>query len=339
MDVSDHSITLFTLGSMDLIHHDIVSDGHGPDVQRSYAVLVLCIADRVSTSPDTALETQRPKREKLTLGGVAVVLVAAFTRCRRVFLQAPAGTHGAGVAFHSTGVPDRGADFLVAVTSARKVEGAVAWRTVRTKTSWPGFNTPKTRKETHDSTSRQDDRTTLRFALSESSESIRPWEATHQNRYDCRGGADWNRARKIQERCADAVREVQAPLLSLTNDNAATTLTASDLHNSVLHFSRRLASLVGGRRRQGPGPGAAVWTVGVVRGRETSDRPYRPKAAKLQRLAQHLEAGLKLRGQPGTGGLPSVPSQRIDMPYTRELAKWGYDEILGIPLTTVSSQK
>ncbi len=109
------------------------------------------------------------------------------------------------------------------------------------------------------------------------------------------------------------------------------------------YFRRKLAALVGGRRgRVGPGPGAALWmpssrakTMPLDSGGDGTGSPLpRPKKAKIRRLVRHLEAELKLKGRPGAGGLPEVGSQRVDFPYTKELAKWSYDEILGIPRAT-----
>lgn len=103
-------------------------------------------------------------------------------------------------------------------------------------------------------------------------------------------------------------------------------------------FRRKLAGLDGGRKRIGSGPGGALWmpTSKATAARGTAGTPScRPKKAKVRRLVRHLEAGLKLKGRPGAGGLPPVGEQRVDLPYTKELAKWSYDEILGIPKTTV----
>lgn len=110
-------------------------------------------------------------------------------------------------------------------------------------------------------------------------------------------------------------------------------------------FRRKLAGLDGGRRRRiGSGPGGALWTptaskAAVGKGEAAGGSPSRrPKKAKVRRLVRHLEAGLKLKGRPGAGGLPPVGSQRVDLPYTKELAKWSYDEILGIPKVTVPAK-
>lgn len=106
------------------------------------------------------------------------------------------------------------------------------------------------------------------------------------------------------------------------------------------YLRRKLAGLVGRRGRVGPGPGAALWMPSskakpLAAGRDGSGSPPpRPKKAKVRRFVRHLEAELKLKGRPGAGGLPAVGSQRVDFPYTKELAKWSYDEILGIPRTT-----
>jgi len=100
-------------------------------------------------------------------------------------------------------------------------------------------------------------------------------------------------------------------------------------------FRRKLAGLVGQRGRIAPGPGAALWIPSSKANvTVTGSPPPRPKKAKVRRLVRHLEAELKLKGRPGAGGLPAVGSQRVDFPYTKELAKWSYDEILGIPRTT-----
>eukprot|EP00752_Nemacystus_decipiens_P012681 g11234.t1 len=106
-------------------------------------------------------------------------------------------------------------------------------------------------------------------------------------------------------------------------------------------FRKKLAGLDGGGRRIGSGPGGALWmpTSRATVGRGAAGSPpRRPKKAKVRRLVRHLEAGLKLQGRPGAGGLPPVGSQRVDLPYTKELAKWSYDEILGIPKATVPAE-
>lgn len=106
--------------------------------------------------------------------------------------------------------------------------------------------------------------------------------------------------------------------------------------NAVADFGRRLAGLVGGRRRQGPGPGGGLWVSGRLRGRSNSNgSSHLPKKDKTLHTIKFLEAGLTLKGMPGAGGLPGGSSQKIDMPYSKQLAKWGYDEILGIPKTVV----
>lgn len=109
------------------------------------------------------------------------------------------------------------------------------------------------------------------------------------------------------------------------------------------YFRRKLAALDGPRRKikMGSGPGGALWmpkSKSTV-GRGAAGSPSRrPKRTKVRRLVRRLEAGLKLKGRPGAGGLPPVGSQRVDLPYTKELAKWSYDEILGIPKTTVPAK-
>lgn len=106
-------------------------------------------------------------------------------------------------------------------------------------------------------------------------------------------------------------------------------------------FRRKLAALEGGGKGIGSGPGGALWVpaskLTVGRGAVGSP-PSRPNNAKVRRLVRHLEDGLKLKGRRGAGGLPSVGSQRVDLPYTEELAKWSYDEILGIPKTVVPAK-
>lgn len=110
--------------------------------------------------------------------------------------------------------------------------------------------------------------------------------------------------------------------------------TTEDQQESTIELGRRLAGLIGGRRRSGPGPGAALWTS-KSQGGGIISRPRRSKKAKVQRLVKHLEAALKLRGQASVEGFPDAPQQKIDLPYTKELAKWGYDKILGIPQAPV----
>lgn len=104
---------------------------------------------------------------------------------------------------------------------------------------------------------------------------------------------------------------------------------------------QRLADLDGETKIASPGPGAALWMTMLARRKvavpkDTADSPpHRPRKDKVRRLVRHLEAGLVLKGRPGAGGLPAG-GQKIDMPYTKELAKWSYDEILGIPRTTAA---
>lgn len=130
--------------------------------------------------------------------------------------------------------------------------------------------------------------------------------------------------------------------MSDPKDETRTQVTAKVIEgegSDALH--QRLAELDGPTRITGPGPGAALWmTMSTTTNRKVpkgaaDSPPHRPRKDKVRRLVRHLEAGLVLKGRPVAGGLPAG-SQKIDMPYTKELAKWSYDEILGIPRTTTT---
>lgn len=109
-----------------------------------------------------------------------------------------------------------------------------------------------------------------------------------------------------------------------------------DVQVDAMEFGRQLAGLMGGGRRQGPGPGGGLWVSGSTGKRSGDGASHLPMRAKTRHTIRFLEARLALQGNLGAGGLPRGPSQPIDMPYSKTLAKWGYDEILGIPRTALA---
>lgn len=261
--------------------------------------------------------------------------------CRKVLLAAQSSPQGAGVVFQAAGANGRGADFLVAVTpletqpSGRDNSQASTWHR-----SAPGklrAALPRASKE---------NRFSWRYpslvtpgaisSLGPSADSDRnsgDTTAAARARYGAAGRDPAGTQRKGASRDADdpaAAGPVPSP--------GGGDLEAGEDEDEDDGFRRKLAGLDGGTRTIGSGPGGALWmktskaTVGM--GAATSPS-RRQKRAKVRRLVRHLEAGLKLKGRPGAGGLPPVGSQRVDLPYTKELAKWSYDEILGIPKTTV----
>ncbi|CAN0073464.1 unnamed protein product [Ectocarpus sp. 12 AP-2014] len=218
----------------------------------------------------------------------------------KVLLAAPAGPQGAGAVFKSAGANCRRADFLVAVSPTP---------------------TLKWTRSSNDNTG-----------------SVRPGPGLDPGLKASRSG--W---RYASSATPGTLRQVRASAHSqdpvLGNIHEAGTETESHQEGEDDNFRRRRVALAGGAKRAGPGPGAALWlpastktSAAVGRGTAVTSPTHRPHKAKVRRLVRHLEAGLKLKGRTGAGGLP-VGSQKIDMPYTKELAKWSYDEILGIPRT------
>lgn len=112
----------------------------------------------------------------------------------------------------------------------------------------------------------------------------------------------------------------------------ADTATEEDM-GVVVDVGRTLARLVGRERRMGPGPGGSL-PVSSTAGPRNFD-PHLPPKAESRRMVEFLEAELRTRKRNASKGLPCAPSQRIELPYTKLLAKWGYDTILGIPRLVV----
>lgn len=132
---------------------------------------------------------------------------------------------------------------------------------------------------------------------------------------------------------------------STDSDEETLMVSREDENRTLTEFGRRLAGLAGGGRRRGPGSGGGLWVLrslktrsGFSSGCSRTSSAHLPKKSKTVHIVKYLEAGLALQGKPGAGGLPGRPSQKIDMPYSQELAKWGYDEILGIPRTGIPSR-
>lgn len=171
-------------------------------------------------------------------------------------------------------------------------------------------------------------------------------ERCNQHKHDLGGGV----GRNSTETCAREARHddrdgsAQSPTAVALPFPEGTTGTHGKRERAQNNKDNLLSRLTGERRSPGPGPGLALWipnsntTPGLVGRGNTGSHPHRPKKAKVRRLVRHLEAELKLKGRPGAGGLPVLAHNKIDMPYTKELAKWSYDEILGIPRTTVPTR-
>lgn len=136
---------------------------------------------------------------------------------------------------------------------------------------------------------------------------------------------------------SSALPELPLPAMCRASSPGATEDQKKSTSEAV-EFGRTLAGLTGARRRQGPGPGGCLWVSSRNVCKRVTDTYDLPKRSKTRQLVKFLEARLKLQGQPDAGGLPGAPSQRIDMPYTKELAKWGYDDILGIPRTVAPNR-
>lgn len=280
-------------------------------------------------------------------------------RFRKILLAAQPGPQGAGPVFQGAGANarqhTRGADFLVAVTptpipSEAQMNGEGGPRPLSRPIS------PRKLKAVLARASKEN-RTGWRYASLVTPGVLRSPElfASHDDRGDsiCSpqkhhhpgSGAGRNPTETWAE---EARHERDGPVHSATAVVIPFPEGRTDIHDNTKQRAEDntedlLAALAGGGRRStGPGPGAALWipmsktTPGMVgRNTNTGNHPHRPKRAKVRRLVRHLEAGLKLKGRPGAGGLPVLAHNKIDMPYTKELAKWSYDDILGIPRTTV----
>ncbi|CAM9578777.1 unnamed protein product [Scytosiphon promiscuus] len=232
----------------------------------------------------------------------------------RVFLTAQAGPQGAGVVFQSTraGASVVRADFLVAVTSTRP---------------------PVSLEMTRSSKSRAPSR----YAWSNATR--QPHAARRVLREK---PLDWRYATAVTPGVLRSSKDSNGER-NESQDTTNTQAMAEDVRRGVRDdFRQRLADLDGETRIAGPGPGAALWMTTSTRPHNfcpkatANSSPHRPRKDKVRRLVRHLEAGLMLKGQPGAGGLP-LGGQKIDMPYTKELAKWSYDEILGIPRATATA--
>lgn len=285
-------------------------------------------------------------------------LLAVSGPFRKILLAAQPGPQGAGAVFHASGANARGADFLVAVTptpipreiqtntgggerislsrpiSPRKLKAVLARASKENRTGWryASLVTPAVLRSpelftTHDG---GDNRSPPKHNNPGNGASSNPSETWATGAWHERDGP------------AHSPTAVVVPFPEGRMEDIIIITHDTNKERAEGNKEDILAALAGGRRRStGPGPGGALWittktTPGMVgRGRNTGNHPHRPKRAKVRRLVRHLEAGLKLKGRPGAGGLPVLAHNKIDMPYTKELAKWSYDEILGIPRTTV----
>ncbi|CAM9229280.1 unnamed protein product [Hapterophycus canaliculatus] len=231
----------------------------------------------------------------------------------RILLAAPAGPQGAGVVFRSAsaGANGRSADFLVAVTSPRSQ--------IPSATTQPSEN----------------------HALSPHPRSNAPRKPNEGRRASMETLWEWRYATPVTLGVLKWLESSNGERIdSQTVTHAQETAKGTeDGGDDDLH--QRPAELDGGTTMTGPGPGAALWMAMPTRRninvpKCVADSPsHSPKKEKVRRLVRYLEAGLMLKGRPGAGGLPAR-GQKIDMPYTKELAKWSYDEILGIPRTTAT---
>jgi len=264
---------------------------------------------------------------------MSVILIS--NSLRKTLLATQAGPQGAGVVFQGTGAHGRVADFLVAITPwERPTSGchealAFAWSTP-----------PRKLEAALAHVSKENHATDWRYASLITPAALRPLESgacrdgdsSEQGNHPPDGTVGKPSVKVLQ----DGVRhdgEGRARSAAAEVSSMSEETRRGKEHGG--YFRRKLAGLVGQRGRIAPGPGAALWIPSSKANvTVTGSPPPRPKKAKVRRLVRHLEAELKLKGRPGAGGLPAVGSQRVDFPYTKELAKWSYDEILGIPRTT-----
>lgn len=261
-------------------------------------------------------------------------------------LAAPAGPQGAGVTFGFGGTNGRGADFLVAVTAAPRSPPAPAIKSSKfSAMKWPTWSRledgPIPRAP-------QDNKTAWRYAASvtpndviRSAEHVRSKQSTEYLHNECHGLE--SRAKEATDNIPSTALETGPQHLKPMHTISSSTKSEGSIRvvsgkarqeQSPLVLGRQLAGLVGRGRQCGPGPGAAVWTSSTTNNRGGGcSAPRGPEKAKVRCMVKHLEARLKLQGQ-RAGGLLGAPLLKIDMPYTKELAKWGYDDILGIPRET-----
>lgn len=264
--------------------------------------------------------------------------------CRKVLLAAQSSPQAAGVVFQAAEANERGADFLVAVTQLETREHGCGESQA---TTWRRTASEKLKAAL--TCASKESRNAWRYASRVTPGGLRPLAPSadrHRIRSDRveeeeeetltphgAGGKDPPEMQRGEARHEDVGPASSGPV-SLQGE----TDLAADEDCGDDEFRRRLAGPEGRRRRVGCGPGGALWMPAstIADGKGAAGNPSRrPKRNKVRRLVRHLEAGLKLKGRPGAGGLPAVGSQRVDLPYTKELAKWSYDEILGIPKTTV----
>lgn len=269
----------------------------------------------------------------------SVVLGRLSEHCRKVLLAAQSSPQGAGVLFHAAGANERCADFLVAVSPLET--RANGRDESRATTTWQR-HAPKKIKAAL-ARAAKENRIGWRYASLVTPGALRSLGPSAGRDRD--SGDRVVVARTPRGTAGRDAPETQRKGARLEGDSPAMAgpvpfpgETDPEAVEDGDDFRRRLAGLEGGKRTIGPGPGGALWvpTSRATVGRGAAGSPSRrPKKAKVRRLVRHLEVGLKLKGRPGAGGLPAVGSQRVDLPYTKELAKWSYDEILGIPKTTV----
>lgn len=266
-------------------------------------------------------------------------------------LAAPAGAQGAGVTFGGGGTNGgRGADFLVAVAAAPRSprELAISAR----KLSETALPTLGNKVEGGTSRASADSKKPAWRCAEPATPSdvIRSAERHTKFLHHDESLIGLQKNRDIENKA----RSDKNPLAALETgpqhlrpEHSMSSATISDdgsirdspyqahQEQSPVLLDRELVGLVKRGRQRGPGPGAAVGTSAAGRGGGCCSATRGPKKSKVRSLVKHLEARLKLKGTPGAGGLQGAPLLKIDMPYTKELAKWGYDEILGIRRVTV----
>lgn len=253
-------------------------------------------------------------------------------------LAAPAGLHRAGIVSGSHRANGCDADFLVTVDSApqsskNRLNSAKPLASTRT-------NASSTFEAAFIRDSKKNDKPTEHRDVLVTPGVLQSLHINREKCADCDGqdnGSSENpngkKERAIRDKRLTGAYDKRKGQASPISHKAAPESSEGE-EESPVESGRRLADLMGGRWRDGPRPNGALWTSRAVRARTNSS--CKPRKVKVKRLVKHLEAGLKLKGQPPEGGLPQdTHTQKIDTPYTKELAKWGYDEILGIPRKAV----
>lgn len=213
--------------------------------------------------------------------------------------MAPTGRHGAGVNFQCFGGNYREVDFLVAVSpSPLASRSPEIWR----------------RKTEIASVSAKGERFGCCHPAQVTAGALASQEARRQQNVSA------EHFRKDTEQSSDVACSIW------------TALGTEELEKeSSTEIGKRLAGLTGYTVRRGPWPGTALWTSGTNSSGNYPD--FIPRKDNLRSLAKCLEARLKLKGRVRSGGSPADTTKKIELPYASELAKWGYDEILGIPRT------